>query len=63
MCNSEDDTIMEEPTFSSNKDNQMSQQKVATILRTRSCRDREILCKCKNILLIFQAILKIFIIK
>lgn len=50
LCNSEDDTIMEEPTFTTNnhkdqQNHQPQQQKVATILRTRSCRDREVLCK------------------
>lgn len=49
LCNSEDDTIIEEPSqFGNIKDvsGQPAQpQKVATIHRTRSCRDREILCK------------------
>lgn len=47
ICNSEDDTIMEE--FSHQKENdapsQHQSQKVATILRSRSCRDREVLSK------------------
>lgn len=54
LCNSEDDTIMEEPTFTTNNHKEQSnhqpqQQKVATILRTRSCRDREVLCKYENL--------------
>ncbi|XP_037036638.1 protein sprint isoform X2 [Bradysia coprophila] len=53
LCNSEDDTIMEEATFTTNnhKEQQNHQQqpaKVATILRTRSCRDREVLCHPRN---------------
>lgn len=51
ICNSEDDTIMEEPTFSHHqKENvnhyqQHQPQRVATIFRSRSCRDREVLSK------------------
>lgn len=61
LCNSEDDTIMEEPSFANNNnhsnhqhqqsqhkrnaDQPSSQQKLATILRSRSCRDREVLCE------------------
>lgn len=68
LCNSEDDTIMEEPSFANNNNNNnkqqsqhrqahdqsSSQQKVATILRSRSCRDREVLCKCISILFYFN---------
>lgn len=48
ICNSGDDTIMEESTYShhqkENHTHRMHQtQKVATILRSRSCRDREVL--------------------
>lgn len=48
ICNSEDDTIMEE--FSHHqKENyaprHQQPQKIATILRSRSCRDREVLSK------------------
>lgn len=48
ICNSEDDTIMEESTFNHHqKENHIHRihqtQKVATILRSRSCRDREVL--------------------
>lgn len=46
---SEDDTIMEESMYSNGVQKEKSvtsqHQKVATILRSRSCRDREILCK------------------
>lgn len=50
ICNSEDDTIMEESITNQNqRDNtlrrQQQPQKVATILRSRSCREREILSK------------------
>ncbi|XP_037918513.1 protein sprint isoform X4 [Hermetia illucens] len=60
LCNSEDDTIIEESTL---KDNQGTlkgnnntcsnscsdnQQKIATILRNRSCRDRDVLCHPRN---------------
>lgn len=50
LCNSEDDTIMEESTFNQRqRDNTLHRQpqKVATILRSRSCRDREVLSKLK----------------
>lgn len=58
LCNSEDDTIMEEPTFTTNNhkeqpNHQQQPQKVATILRTRSCRDREVLCKYNRDLSLF----------
>lgn len=49
ICNSEDDTIMEESTFNhrqrENSHRHHQPQKVATILRSRSCRDREVLSK------------------
>lgn len=45
ICNSEDDTIMEE--YSQQKENYAPKvnqpQKIATILRSRSVRDREVL--------------------
>lgn len=47
ICNSEDDTIMEE--YSQQKENYAPKvnqpQKIATILRSRSVRDREVLSK------------------
>lgn len=54
ICNSEDDTIMEE--FSHHqKENyaprHQQPQKIATILRSRSCRDREVLSKYCRIFL------------
>lgn len=47
ICNSEDDTIMEESTYgvSQKENHHQNSQKTATILRSRSCRDREILCE------------------
>lgn len=41
ICNSEDDTIMDENYASK----QQPPQKIATIFRSRSCRDREVLSK------------------
>lgn len=48
ICNSEDDTIMEESTFyhhqKENYNHRHQQpQRLATIIRSRSCRDREVL--------------------
>lgn len=53
ICNSEDDTIMEETTYSHHphREHQLRirQPKVATILRSRSCRDREVLSKYRKV--------------
>lgn len=59
LCNSEDDTIMEESTFSHHqKENvnhqQHQSQRVATILRSRSCRDREVLSKSRYCIFFFS---------
>lgn len=45
ICNSEDDTIMEEYSQHQKENYAPKQhpQKIATILRSRSCRDREVL--------------------
>lgn len=46
ICNSEDDTIMEEFSHHQKENYAPRQQhshKIATILRSRSCRDREVL--------------------
>lgn len=42
ICNSEDDTIMEDQSMTTNGNNRPP-PKIATIIRSRSIRDREIL--------------------